>query len=588
MNAQTSLRFLPVSLAALAAVILSFTAQAQTTTTQIVDLQAGWNAVWLEVEPRGTDGKPLAPSAVFTDPAITTIASFFPGSAAGEFVVDTAEASLNRDGWTAWYRNDPARQSTLAAVLGHRAYLIRAASAVTVPLTGEASFHVHPWVPDAYNLVGFGLVAGSEPTFARFFGPAGAKHPVSLIMKLNPADGSWVPVSATEKLARNTAYWVYAAGNSTYQGPFRVDIRGAGELDYGSVRRDEELLLFNETSATANFAVDRVNAANGLDLVHLIRNPATLSETLGVAIVNFAITGVGARQSAVETLRLQRNWTDASARRQLYRISSASLGTYFWLPVTGTRADVEPAAQATPSTESTGLWVGDIVFDRVSQRVPDEVATNRFEPVLASPKARVILHVDATGKTTLLKQVTVMRTRSPEPTGVKQVLVVNPEKIPFYEGIEKRGGKLVGKRIETTFYDLPRTIPPPEPLPANFNRATLLETYHVSLDLTGGVGAGRRCSTSPGTMVLDPWHRANPFRHAFHPAHAAGYRVTRDMTFTFDAPTTEAAKAIPDYGIDILVGDFTETLKGLVRASEKIQTGGRLVLRRISKNATLE
>lgn len=588
MNPQSFLGSLRSCLAALTAVLLSITAQAQTTTTQSVELQAGWNAVWLEVEPRDADGRPLAPDAVFTNPAVTTIASYFPGTAADEFVMDTAEASLNKDGWAAWYRSDPARQGTLSAIVGNRAYLIRAASAVTVNLTGEASLHLYSWVPDAYNLVGFGLISGSEPTFAEFFGPAGAKHPVNLIMQLNPVDGSWSPVSPTEKLKRNAAYWVYAAGNSTYQGPFRVDIRGAGELDYGSVGRDEEVLVFNETGATASFTVNRLNAPNGLELVHLIRDPATLSETLGVAIVNFAIPGVGARQSAVETFRLQRNWTGASARRQLYRIASTTVGTYFWLPVTGLRADLEPTAQAAPTSESAGLWVGDIVLNRVSQRVPDAVTTNRFEPVPAGPKARVILHVDATGKATLLKQVTVMRTRSPEPAGVAQVLVVHPEKIPFYEGIEKRGGKLVGKRIETTFYDLPRTTLPPEPLPANFDHATLPETYLVSLDLTGGVGASRKCSTSPGSMVLDPWHRANPFRHAFHPAHTDGYRVTREMSFTFDPPTTEAARAIPDYGTDILVGDFTETLKGLIRPSEKIQTGGRLVLRRISKNATLE
>ncbi|MBL9128195.1 MAG: hypothetical protein JNL97_11130 [Verrucomicrobiales bacterium] len=588
MKAPTALRNVPACLAAFAAAIVGSTALAQTTTTQSLSLQAGWNAVWLEVEPRDAAGQPLAPEAVFLDPAITTIASFVPGTATDEFLADTAEASLNREGWTAWYRSDPARRSTLNSVLGNRPYLIRAASAVTTSLVGEASLHNYRWVPDAYNLVGFGLVSGSEPSFSQFFGPAGDRHPVGLILKLNPADGSWVPVSAAEKMTKNAAYWVYAAGNSTYQGPFRVDIRGGGELDYGSEGRDEEVLVFNESAAPANFVVDRVHPANGLELVHLVRDPAALSETPGSAVVNFTIGGVGARQSAVETFRARRDWTEGSSRRQLYRVASAGLGTYFWLPVAATRADLTPVAEASPSTEATGLWVGDIALEHVSQRVPESVATNRFEAVAAGPKARVILHVDAAGKVALLKQVTVMRTRSPEPTNVAQVLVLDPAKIPFFEGIERRGGKLVGKRVETTFYDLPRTPLPPEPLPANFDRAALPETYRTSLDLDGGMGPGRKCSTIPGTLVLDAWHRANPFRHAFHPAHATGYRVEREMSFVFDAPTTEAARAIPDYGREILVGDFAETLRGLVRPGEKIQVGGRFVLRRISGNATLE
>ncbi len=560
-------------------------------TTQSLSLEPGWNAVWLEVEPRAADGRAMPPEAVFKDAAISSVATYSPTRAPVEFVENPSKNSLNAEGWAIWYRTDPARRANLREIQGHRAYLVRSSAALTLEITGEASFHVHRWQPDSYNLLGFGILDTHRPTFADFFGPAIHSHPVNRIFRLDPSRGNWVAVKPSDAMSPGAAYWIYAQGPSSYQGPFQLDFMGVGELAYGSDLKDQELLIFNGSGLPADFVMDRVNAPNGLELIHLVRDPAALTETEDVPIVQFPIGAAGPGQSVIETLRLRRAWTGNPEQRQLYRVSSTSLGTYFWLPASGVHPGLVPPGDETPNAPAQGLWVGDVILKNVSGRVPSDAAEagTQADPVLAGPKARVILHVDAAGSVRLLKAVVFMRTRALDPADAEQVLVIHPGKIPYFEGIERRAGKRVGKRIETTFYDLPREVPPPDSLPPDFDQSALREEYLHALPLTGGVGPGKRCGTSPSSpLTLDAWHRSNPFRHAFHPAHASGFRIEREMSFAFDPPTSKAARTIPNYGEETLVGSFSETLKGLVRESEKILVAGRVVLRRVSRNPTLE
>jgi len=68
--------------------ILTAQAQAQTA-TQSVTLSAGWNAVWLEVEPVNASGpyagQPKAPQDVFNNPAVLIVATPKPLAGTAEF-----------------------------------------------------------------------------------------------------------------------------------------------------------------------------------------------------------------------------------------------------------------------------------------------------------------------------------------------------------------------------------------------------------------------------------------------------------------------------------------------------------------------
>lgn len=545
--------------------------------TNQFQLVAGWNAIWLEVDVRDSQGNLIPPDQVFATKPITTVATYFPEEGPMEFYTNQVEASLTQEGWATWRSNNPSGTNTLSALMGMRAYLIKASSSCTWYVTNEPSFHVYRWIPDSYNLVGFGLL---QPTsFQTVFGTAGEALDVTNIYQLQGGT-NWTAVQPTDLAQPGAAYWVYAKGRPTYQGPLLIDIPGTAELDYGTDTVDQEVLFHNATASTIRFQIDREGPTNGLELIQVLASSARPGTREGGAIVNFQSDPLAGQQSVVLTFRVNRsaaNWASAT-NRQLYRVSSPETGTYCWLPVTAVRSDRLPtAASSTPVADSHGLWVGEVSIQSVSRHYPE--ATNSGlpypEPVTAAPKGRILFHVNASGEVKLLKAVTLMRRKGVDGAAGETVLVVNPDKIPYLQGIEKRNGRLVGKRIETTFYDLPRA--------GTTNAAD--QVYYTSLPFTGGLGPDNRCS---GSLTLDTYHRANPFRHPYHPDFMGGPNLTRVWTITFDPANDTLLSEYPEYGHNLLTGSFQETVSGLVRDKETIAVTGRLLIRRLNDCPTLQ
>jgi hypothetical protein len=104
--------------------------------------------------------------------------------------------------------------------------------------------------------------------------------------------------------------------------------------------------------------------------------------------------------------------------------------------------------------------------------------------------------------------------------------------------------------------------------------STLQETYDLSRLMTGSIGAGQTVS---GTLVMDPFHRSNPFRHAFHQNLPKGPQVTRVISIKFDG-----VQSMPDR----LLGTFSDEIQGLIKNNLTIT--GTVELRRVSPVATLE
>ncbi|MGI9241533.1 MAG: hypothetical protein ACR2RV_12080, partial [Verrucomicrobiales bacterium] len=73
-------------------------------------------------------------------------------------------------------------------------------------------------------------------------------------------------------------------------------------------------------------------------------------------------------------------------------------------------------------------------------------------------------------------------------------------------------------------------------------------------------------------LNVDPYHRSNPFRHAFHPQHGTGIRVSRSLSMTFDDSNDDGQ----------LTGTFTESLVGLTNLAAPLMASGPLILRRVS------
>lgn len=587
-------RLAAVALASLVAVVAP--AQAQTA-PQTINLVAGWNAVWLEVEPTYAAGdpkagQPKAPVDVFTNPAIDIVASPKPLAGSAEFfgvepgALDTGGGvtTFNKADWLQWKRTDPTSANNLTSVIGNRSYLIHTTgnTTVTFTLTGKVRFFRPTWTPDRYNLLGFNL-EGTR-TFTAFFSASGAKHSVDKIFTLNAA-GSWVKVTPAQTMESNKAYWIYSSGMSTYMGPvaFDFDRSVAGSLNYGGpsdavkVGSDtldlEEITFTNLGTTPATPTATAISADSALTLYRVTQGADGLSYVRGNGFLA-AFVPVPSSGNLTLTIGAKRTFIDNAVHTSLYRIKTSPAGASFYLPVTALQSDVQqPVVSGATTPSMAGLWVGDVVVNGATSIVVDGAPT---QATAGTAPLRIVMHSDGGGTVRLLSQVTLMQTKAADPDGAGvPVLVVDPAKIPFFEGIKIRDGKRTGIRIEAVAYDMPRSASAwtgADLVTFATRPVSLQETYDLTRPMTGAIG-----QTVTTTLALDPFHRSNPLRHVYHQDLTKGPKITRTLTLVFNGDVS-----VPDR----LNASFTDTIQGLIKSN--LTLTGHVELRRVSPVATLQ
>jgi hypothetical protein len=604
----------------------------------------------------GTNGLPMPPGDLFTNPAIEVVASPKPMASLSEFFASEPGTitTFNQEEWQQWRRTDPADQNNLGTISGNRPYLIQVSGAapVNLNLNGSVRFFRPSWTPDRYNLVGFGLKG--SPTFDAFFGPSGTRHPVNKIFTLNAATGNWDNVTGSAQMVSGRAYWVFSSGPSSYMGPVSVDfnLADSGKLDFAGpmdtvvvgsgpdqIELDlEEIVFTNAGNAASVPELDLVTPDPGIGSLALyVVNPATtgLAHDRGNQVDTSAGVGgssaldktVGSAKSVILSLGARRNWNDNLPRTNLYRLNTGANGASFWLPVSASPNLVEdPVVPGTPANAVTGLWVGEVIFDSATSIVEDG---SPGRPTAGTSPMRLILHSDGGGAVRLLSQVILMQTKTADTDiAPSPVLVVDQAKIPFFEGVKERNGNKVGIRIESVAYDMPRkldagsqdaliedpkflvlttlspalqtalgkdpsirtqtendlissktfeittakqsipTLLPNYLLSSSGRPPKLKEIYNLSAPMAGAMGAGQTLS---GGLSLDPFHRSNPFRHAYHRDLVKGPQITRTFSITFDADQPVAG---------VLRGTCTETISGLVKTNLTLR--GRVEFGRVS------
>lgn len=423
----------------------------------------------------------------------------------------------------------------------------------------------------------------------------------------------WNGPVATEFRGASSGTWYFGAGPGSLS---VVDpaaptapptLFSPGELTFSN--------LDNDAADSAAVTLTRLTpaatdpAANDLLFSALEPVPAQLQwQTQSVDFyTGWAATSLGAGASSTVTVGVQRNWTTGlDYREQLYRVDAALVGggtAYRYLPVIATNPNLPADASDTPAaTTFAGLWVGQITLRAVTS------LTSEGLPLQETPSElpmRLYVHVDATGQARLLTRGILMRTKTASPeVESTTVLVVDETKIPYFEGLRERldGGR-IGLRIETPAFDLPRDLGTAASLRAEvaaaegiadaasvtdeeilaYLRTTssrppgLPEVYYLSWDLEGELGVGHTLATAAeAPLVLDPYHRSNPFLHVFHPQHRVGYTITRALSIAFDAAPDPA----------VLLGTYEETTRGLAR--QAIVSKGVVELRRVSTVDTLQ
>ncbi len=198
---------------------------------QVLTLQPGWNAVFLEVEP-----EPAEIDVVFAgQPAITGIWGWFPPVGRVEFLADPGDGLLQLTGWRGWHPpgSPEVVLTNLYALEAHRSYLIEVGGSapVVVTVSGRPIMRPVEWVPSSFNLTGFRVNPAAPPTFASFLAASSA-HAGQPIYGLD-ALGVWQLLDpAVTTINSGEAYWVFTQGPSDFQGPLEVETQSFEGLEH--------------------------------------------------------------------------------------------------------------------------------------------------------------------------------------------------------------------------------------------------------------------------------------------------------------------------------------------------------------------
>lgn len=227
---------------------------------QTLEVQGGWNAVHLEVDPVESSCAALIArhegkiEAIWTyDNRYAAMRAFDPA----EFRDDLETPPVRVENRWRVYHPGHVELSNLHHLRGARAYLLRVRD-------GEAPFSVEVfgrpvpddgfWVADGYSLRGLSIDSGLEgharPTFAEYF--AGSLTHIADsngVFSMDLAGQMQGPLDlASTRIESGRAYWIHTAGVSQYRGPVEIEQVPREGLDFGLDLVEARLTLRNRTA----------------------------------------------------------------------------------------------------------------------------------------------------------------------------------------------------------------------------------------------------------------------------------------------------------------------------------------------------
>lgn len=254
--------------------------------TQTLNLKAGWNAVYIYLEPQVGD-----PDDLFSGTPISIVATYFRPSTSMQFI-DNPNAILDdRNAWSVWYAPD--RDDTLLtdlySIQSHRAYLVYSESVYTWQLQGTPFFGRTEWHANSFNLVGFHTNPADIPTVASYFNNASAHLPLQ-IYTMN--SGKWVRVINPEstQMSPGAAYWAHSKGASNFSGPLRVDFptSAAGGIPFTVDQDTTNLTVKNVSEFPLELTVTLEAGNTGLiPLAYLVRALNTTDAPMETLSIGF-------------------------------------------------------------------------------------------------------------------------------------------------------------------------------------------------------------------------------------------------------------------------------------------------------------
>lgn len=245
----------PLIIAALLCLLISPPPCVAQWVTQEIPLKAGWNAVYLAVEPATTDC-----ASIFAGLPVQSVSMWSKRETRLQFTTDSSKLLPRNPDWLTWLppSNPQAQLGNLFAIHGGQSYLIRLAadaSPTTWRVKGTPVPFRRQWLPRSLNLTGL-PVPGGDTTFESFFRACSsiktAQTDGGEIYQIN-SEGQptrvWGP--SRTMIQSGVAYWIRCQDPTRFSGPLRVNPDYGTMLEFQAGVWTRRLVMKNESHASS-------------------------------------------------------------------------------------------------------------------------------------------------------------------------------------------------------------------------------------------------------------------------------------------------------------------------------------------------
>lgn len=348
--------------------------------TQVFTLSAGWNTIYLEVEP--VNGSPLVNVGAEGDPiwvperstmedvfanltctdCLESVWSWNTPLSRMDYIVDPSEGLWDEPGWKRYFPKENvdadgvSREflTTLLTLHANTGYLVKLRESftgvTTLQVSGQPVVGRRRWAKGAYNLVGFPVLTGHEPTVALIK----STSVISDVLRLG-TDGRWQRLAGDASLQSGQAYLAYYPETTAedYTAPLNVlNVPREGlRFQRGAGGADNTVRVENLSAASVSVAASLVDGAGSAVALRYSVSP---TETVDLRSNSPIVVTVGPGGATdLEFVVPARNQPNPGTG--LLQISSPALGTRWRIPLTAIAGSY------------AGLWVGDMVINDISE-----------------------------------------------------------------------------------------------------------------------------------------------------------------------------------------------------------------------------
>ena len=565
--------------------------------TQTIDLQPGWNAVHLQVQPQPDDCDSL-----LAHQPIESVWKWDRRFSTVQFVTDPSTLLPEDPDWLVWLppTSEKAFLRRLRSLQAHQSYLFKVADGagpVHLAIKGQVAVPRLEWYPHGLNLVGFPVNPINPPTFTELFRFT-REVDLSLgfanqLFRLD-SQGRGIPIVQPnrDRVQPGVAYWMETRRKPAHIANLHLSVPLSG-LDFGAVQFTKDLEILNAHLTLAQEVSLRLAPSEapppGLDFPELA-GPVPLSYLSKDAggsweWLEFPAAGLTRHLGVGEkwTLRLglrrdalppyEPQGDKGATYQGIIELSDAAQSLLIPIPVSASVPATAPirllSAQAPDAlaefSSEGGLWVGSATLNQVNAPA---YTGDAMIPTPAPMPLRLLVHVDNTGQARLLQEVLLAwdPTLTDEPhTNGTYALFAAESALP--------AGASQVRRISSIGF------PVMDPVPLT--------------TATNSVGADGLA----GTVTIPFDDPTNPFLHRYHPMHDNKDWDFVAYTNAVEVPTIVRAiglnfvevtntTAHPIWGVDAMAGTYSETITGL--RAQPINLQGSFALQRISRLSTLQ